>query len=181
MADPGLARPHPLAVRLELYTWLIALAVIVVIPALALSFVRKRMWPVVGLGGAVLPIIYCAVAFWWLRLLPCPVPSQTPYDTDSEDRARYLQTFREVYMTGLMGVQGTYCFSPEAETAGWCAGSYRGLVDYNRFWARSMPDRQRCLLEVSAGRDGVSVDAGPSRANKSVERTGAPPVGSEAP
>ena len=163
------------------YTWLAALGVLLGAPALVLLVLRRRPWITVGLGGFILPVLYCVAAFWWVRLLPCPLPSHTPYDGIAEKRAGYLQSFRQGYLCGLTGVQRTYCFGPEAETAGFYAGSYRGLADFYRFLGRSMPHRQRRLLEVTAGRDGVSVDTKPTGANRSVERPGALPVGSEAP
>lgn len=163
------------------HSWLAALGVLLGAPALLLWFLRGRPWRAVGLGGCILPALYCVAAFWWVRLLPCPVPTRTPYDGLAEQRASYLRTFRQGYVCGLIGVRRTYCFSPEAETAGFYAGSYRGLVDFYRFWGRTLPEHQRRLLETTAGLDGVSLDAAPTRTNKAVDRTGALPASSDAP
>jgi hypothetical protein len=153
------------------YAWIPAAVIILGAPALVWVSFRSRPWLAVGLGGLILPILYCYAAVWWVRHLPCPEPDQTPYDGALDKRMTFLQTYRQGYICGLTGRIRTYCFSPEEETTGFYAGSYQGLADYYRFWGRDMPDRQRRLLEISARRDGVTLSAEPVQANQPVEAT----------
>ena len=119
---------------------------------------RRLSWRGVVTVSAGLSGIYCAVAFLFAARLPIPSPAMTPYEAIPPQREAYLKGFESGYRYGAIGQTPTRCFSPESETRGFYDGVYEGQVVWWRFLGHEMPLRVKQQLEVSAGRDLVTMD-----------------------
>lgn len=154
LAWPGLALAR-LGVS---HSWLIAVALMVAFLIWFGRRSRSRPWWQVVAVSLFVSIGYCAVSFWYVARLPVPVPAVTPYESDPEQRAAYLQAYDSGYRDGMVGFFRTYCFYPEAETRGFEDGAARGCQVWYRLLGRPMPEGLRRRANSSTALDGTRVD-----------------------
>jgi hypothetical protein len=152
LAWPGLALSK-LGLK---YTWVVALFLLLAMPLAAAISLRKKSLLWFLPGGAIIPSVYCLIAWWFVFRAPVPLPEKTPYDSDAGLHATYLEKFDEGYRCGIVGCFASYCFSPEVETKAYYQGQAEAARVFNSFLGRDERHMQH-LIETSAMRDGVSL------------------------
>jgi hypothetical protein len=124
------------------HSWIFWLGILIAFTC-ALMWISRKSWMrllivnMLGIG------IYCAIGWWYIMRMSVPLPPATPYDTNSCQRAIYLQKYDEGFRSGMSGRFRTYCFAPECESNGYYDGQIAGLEIWYRVLGRQSPFKRR--------------------------------------
>lgn len=150
-----------LAMAGAIHTWLLSAFLVLALPVVAATGLRKHSWNLQLGSSATLAAAYCLVGLLTFRLLwsqpaAIPAPPSNPYSADAARAQEYASTYREGYHSALTGTLSTYCFRPEAPTRGFYTGQQDGHKVLGRVFQRA-EDRGERVIRSWAAIDGVTL------------------------